>query len=209
MSNLTIAIAGASASGKSLFTQTLFSELSEDFCNATLAILEEDCYYQKQSHLPFESREKINYDHPNAFEHTLLLEHLKALKNGGAVEVPIYDFEQHDRSDQTRQVVARDTLIVEGILLLNDPKLREQFDIKIFIDTPLDVCLLRRIDRDMRERGRTYASVAEQYMSTVRPMYYEFIEPSKKYADIIVTGGGKNRVALDLVKDSIRSNLKR
>lgn len=204
-----IAIAGASASGKTLFTQTVVEELNAEFSNGELAVLEEDGYYRDQSHLPLKIREQTNYDHPRAFEHELLLEHLDQLKKGHAVEVPTYDYESHTRSSQTRAVPAANVILVEGILLLADEKLRSSFDIKVFIDTPLDICLLRRIQRDVTERGRSLQSVGQQYEATVRPMYHEFIQPSKEFADVVVTGGGRNRVAIEMVKQSIRSALSR
>ncbi|RBP53364.1 uridine kinase [Arenicella xantha] len=207
MAQSIIAIVGASASGKTLFTQTVYNELSAELGGSSLAVLEEDAYYRDQSHLPVKLREKTNYDHPDAFEHDLLLSHLESLRAGEAIDVPIYDFTQHNRSLNTRRVPPAGVVIVEGILLLTNPALRDFFDIKAFIDTPLDVCLLRRIERDMRERGRSFDSIAEQYENTVRPMYYEFIEPCKQHADIVVTGGGKNRVAIDMVKHNIRSTL--
>ncbi|GHA10605.1 uridine kinase [Arenicella chitinivorans] len=207
MAQSIIAIVGASASGKTLFTQTVYKELSAELGGSPLAVLEEDAYYRDQSHLPIKLREKTNYDHPDAFEHDLLLSHLESLRAGQAIDVPIYDFTQHNRSPNTRRVSPAGVVIVEGILLLTNPQLRDFFDIKAFIDTPLDICLLRRIERDMRERGRSFDSIAEQYEDTVRPMYYEFIEPCKQHADIVVTGGGKNRVAIDMVKHNIRSTL--
>ncbi len=209
MSKPVIAIAGASASGKTLFTRTVVEELCAEFSPDALAVLEEDGYYRDQSHLPLKIREQTNYDHPRAFEHELLIEHLKQLKAGQAVDVPTYDYEEHTRSSSVRQVKAADVILVEGILLLADTDLCEQVDIKVFIDTPLDICLLRRIERDVNERGRSLASVAKQYETTVRPMYHEFIEPSKQHADVVVTGGGKNRVAIEMVKQSIRSVLNR
>jgi len=207
LSTLVIAIAGASASGKTLFTRTVVEELAAEFSNDSLAVLEEDGYYRDQSHLPLKLREQTNYDHPRAFEHELLIDHLQKLKSGQSVDVPTYDYENHTRSDTVRTVSASKVIIVEGILLLADKSLCEHFDIKVFIDTPLDVCLLRRIQRDVAERGRSLQSVADQYEATVRPMYYEFIEPSKTQADIVVTGGGKNRVAINMLKQSIRSSL--
>ena len=207
LSSLIIAIAGASASGKTLFTQTVVQELCAEFSSDSLAVLEEDGYYRDQSHLPLKLREQTNYDHPRAFEHELLIDHLASLKQGKAVEVPTYDYENHTRSERVRHVQPANVVIVEGILLLADPSLCEHFDIKVFIDTPLDICLLRRIQRDVAERGRSLSSVADQYEATVRPMYYEFIEPSKTQADVVVTGGGKNRVAIELLKQSIRSSL--
>jgi len=207
MAQSIIAIVGASASGKTLFTQTVYKDLKEELGDGTLAVLEEDAYYRDQSHLPIKLREKTNYDHPDAFEHELLLSHLQALRTGQDIDVPIYDFTQHNRSSDTRRVAPAGVIIVEGILLLTNPELRALFDIKVFIDAPLDICLLRRIQRDMRERGRSLESIADQYESTVRPMYYKFIEPCKHLADVVVTGGGKNRVAIDMVKHNIRSTL--
>jgi uridine kinase len=202
-----IAIVGASASGKTLFTQTVYQELQKELGTGDLAVLEEDAYYSDQSHLPVKMREQTNYDHPDAFEHELLLAHLLKLRAGEDVRVPLYDFEVHNRSDKTRTVAAAEVIIVEGILLLTNPQLAQQFDIKVFVDAPLDICLLRRIERDMRERGRSFDSVALQYETTVRPMYFEFIEPCKHVADIVVTGGGKNRVAIELIKQNIRSTI--
>ncbi len=207
MAHSIIAIVGASASGKTLFTQTVYQELSEELGDGSLAVLEEDAYYRDQSHLPVKLREKTNYDHPDAFEHELLLSHLEMLRAGQTVDVPVYDFTQHNRSTETRRVASAGVVIVEGILLLTNPKLRELFDIKVFIDAPMDICLLRRIERDMRERGRSLESIGSQYENTVRPMYYEFIEPCKQFADVVVTGGGKNRVAIDMVKHNIKSTL--
>ena len=208
MSRSIIAIAGASASGKTLFAQTVYKELTQELGGRPLAVLEEDAYYRDQSHLEMSVREQTNYDHPKAFEHELLVEHILALKSGSDIEVPIYDFANHTRGTGVRHVQAADFILVEGILLLSDPALRELFDIKVFIDTPLDICLLRRIERDTQERGRSFDSVAEQYKATVRPMYYEHIEPSKQHAHIVVTGGGRNRVAIDMVKEHIKSSLR-
>lgn len=205
MAQSIIAIVGASASGKTLFTQTVYEELQKELDAGDLAVLEEDAYYHDQSHLPVKMREQTNYDHPDAFEHELLLAHLLTLRTGGDVKVPIYDFEVHNRSNRTRKIASAKVIIVEGILLLTNPQLAKQFDVKVFVDAPLDICLLRRIERDMRERGRSFDSIATQYETTVRPMYYEFIEPCKSRADIVVTGGGKNRVAIELIKQSIRS----
>jgi len=207
MAQSIIAIVGASASGKTLFTQTIYEELNEELGSSSLAVLEEDAYYRDQSHLPEKLRENTNYDHPDAFEHELLVSHLESLRAGKTIEVPVYDFTKHNRSSETRRVTSAGVVIVEGILLLSNPKLRQLFDIKVFIDAPMDICLLRRIERDMRERGRSLESIASQYETTVRPMYYEFIEPCKQFADVVVTGGGKNRVAIDMVKQNIKSTL--
>ncbi|MEI5637813.1 MULTISPECIES: uridine kinase [unclassified Pseudoalteromonas] len=204
MTRTIIAIAGASASGKSLFSQTIYNELVNELASGTIAVIEEDAYYKDQSHLPIEHRTQTNYDHPDAFEHELLREHLTKLRQGESVEVPTYDYGQHTRSDKTRIVNPAKILIVEGILLLSDPALSEEFDIKVFIDTPLDICLLRRMQRDIEHRGRSLSSVVEQYQATVRPMFYQFIEPSKHNADLVVTRGGMNRVAIDIIKSKIK-----
>ena len=204
MTRTIIAIAGASASGKSLFTQTIYNELVNELEDGSIAIIEEDAYYKDQSHLPFEHRTQTNYDHPDAFEHELLKSHLEQLRSGQSVEVPSYDYAQHTRSKETRKVNPAKILIVEGILLLSDPELCKEFDIKVFIDTPLDICLLRRTQRDIEQRGRTLQSVVEQYQATVRPMFYKFIEPSKHSADLVVTRGGMNRVAIDIIKSKIK-----
>lgn len=204
MTRTIIAIAGASASGKSLFSQTIYNELVTELQSGAIAVIEEDAYYKDQSHLPFEHRTQTNYDHPDAFEHDLLRQHLDLLRQGQSVEVPTYDYTQHTRSDKTRTVNPAKILIVEGILLLSDPALSEAFDIKVFIDTPLDICLLRRMQRDIEQRGRSIASVVDQYQATVRPMFYQFIEPSKHNADLVVTRGGMNRVAIDIIKSKIK-----
>ncbi len=204
MTRTIIAIAGASASGKSLFSQTIYNELVNELEPGAIAIIEEDAYYRDQSHLPFAHRTQTNYDHPDAFEHELLREHLTQLREGNAVDVPTYDYSQHTRSTETRRVVPAKILIVEGILLLTDPALRDEFNIKVFIDTPLDICLMRRMQRDIEERGRSLQCVVEQYQKTVRPMFYQFIEPSKYKADLVVTRGGKNRVAIDIIKSKIK-----
>ncbi|OHU90220.1 MULTISPECIES: uridine kinase [Pseudoalteromonas] len=204
MTRTIIAIAGASASGKSLFTQTIYNELINELESGAIAIIEEDAYYKDQSHLPFEHRTQTNYDHPDAFEHDLLRSHLEQLRLGNSVEVPTYDYAQHTRSSETRTVTPAKILIIEGILLLSDPALSEEFDIKVFIDTPLDICLLRRMQRDIEQRGRSLPSVVEQYQATVRPMFYQFIEPSKHNADLVVTRGGMNRVAIDIIKSKIK-----
>lgn len=208
MARSIIAITGASASGKTLFSQTVYQELIFELGDNSLAMLAEDAYYKDQGHLDFQKREKTNYDHPSAFEHDLLIEHLLALKQGEDVHTPSYDFSQHSRTKATKRVKAASFILVEGILILSNPRLRELFDIKIFVDTPLDICLLRRIKRDTQERGRSFESISEQYQATVRPMYYEYIEPCKQHADIVVTGGGKNRVAIDMVKEHIKSSFR-
>lgn len=203
-----IAIAGASASGKTLLAHTMYQELSSELgSDIDLAILAEDSYYRDQSHLPMAERELTNYDHPDAFEHELLVAHLAALVAGNAVAMPVYDFSIHTRAQATTTVGPAKVIIVEGILLLNDARLLEMFDIKVFVDTPLDICLLRRIKRDLRKRGRSLESITTQYHATVRPMYFEFIAPSRAQADLVVTRGGKNRIAIDVLKQKISALL--
>ncbi|MBU2112683.1 MAG: uridine kinase [Gammaproteobacteria bacterium] len=205
--NTIIAIAGASASGKSLFASTVYQELVAELGGERIAILSEDAYYRDQSHLSFEQRTLTNYDHPAAFEHELLAAHLRALRSGKAIQMPQYSYKNHTRTDETITVHPAKVILVEGILLLTDEQLRQQFDITVFMDTPLDVCLLRRIKRDLEDRGRSLSSVTEQYETSVRPAFFEFIAPSKQYADLVVTRGGKNQIAIDIIKAKIRQLL--
>jgi uridine kinase len=199
-----IAIAGASASGKSLIANTIFKELCEEIGTEQIGIISEDSYYRDQSHLELEVRKLTNYDHPKAFEHELLCSHLKMLKDNNTVNIPVYSYTKHTRTQKSVTMTPKKVIILEGILLLTDPALREQIDASIFIDTPLDICLMRRLVRDMAERGRSIESVLLQYKKTVRPMFLQFIEPSKQYADLIVPRGGKNRIAKDLLKTRIK-----
>jgi len=194
-----IGIAGASGAGKSLLSTQLFDGLREIHSHDDVAILHEDAYYRRRDDIPIEDRAKINYDHPEAFEHQLLIDHLTMLKIGKPVEVPQYDYTQHNRKPETSKLSPTRILILEGILILHDPILRELLDLKIFVDVPMDICLSRRLRRDIVERGRTLDSVLSQYHSTVRPMFFEFIDPSKEHADIIVPRGGENRNALNVL----------
>jgi uridine kinase len=199
-----IGIAGASASGKSLIARTIYNELMSELDEDQIGVITEDCYYKDQSHLPMSERVKTNYDHPNAFDHALLAEHLKSLTLGQAVEIPTYSYSEHTRTAQTTYFTPKRIIIIEGILLLNDSSLRKLLDVSIFMDTPLDICLIRRLVRDVEERNRTMESVLEQYQKTVRPMFLQFIEPSKQYADIIIPRGGRNRIAIEMLKSRIR-----
>ncbi|MCE2595268.1 uridine kinase [Motilimonas cestriensis] len=203
-----IAIAGASASGKSLIAQTIYRKLRKDFSSQEIGVISEDRYYRDQTHLPMEERVLTNYDHPNAMEHELLVKHLTALKAGHAVELPNYSYTEHTRMAETTEFKPKKVIILEGILLLNVPELRELMHTSVFMDTPLDICLIRRLKRDVAERGRSMESVLAQYQATVRPMFMQFIEPSKQYADIIVPRGGKNVIAIDLLTARIRQFLK-
>ena len=204
-----IAIAGASASGKTLFADTIYKELIEEDAlgEGDIAFISEDSYYRDQSGMSVEERIATNYDHPDAFEHQLMVDHINTLKSGKPVELPIYSYTEHTRTNQTRLIKPSRIILIEGIMLLTDPQLRSQFDIQVFMDTPLDICLIRRISRDMQERGRTFDSIITQYEKTVRPMYFEFIERSRQLADIVVTKGGKNRAAIDVIKAKIKSLL--
>ena len=198
-----IGIAGASGSGKSLLSNTIVNELG----SSKVAVISEDSYYKDGSSLSMEERTKVNYDHPDSLDHCLMIEHLKQLQTGKAVKVPVYDFSQHVRAKETRTISNHSIVVLEGILLFVDANLRAQMDIRIFMDTSTDICLIRRLLRDMKERGRTLDSVLAQYTETVRPMYHQFIEPSKRYADIIVPHGGANRIAIDVIKAKMRELL--
>lgn len=194
-----IGIAGGTGSGKS----TVAKEIYNKFDEACIAMIEQDSYYKDQSSMPFEERCK-NYDHPDAFDNELLIDHLKNLIDLNVIEKPIYDFEAHNRKEETIKVKPRDIIIVEGILVLQDPRVRELLDIKIYVDTDADVRIIRRLLRDINERGRTVDSVINQYLTVVRPMHMQFIEPSKRYADIIIPEGGHNRVAVDMMVANIK-----
>ncbi len=199
-----IGISGPSASGKSLLANTIVNELGSD----EVLVISEDSYYRDRKDIPFEERIKINYDHPDSLEHNLLFDHLKQLRDGKTVQIPQYDYSKHLRSEQSQTASSHRIIVLEGILLFFDKTLREMMDIRIFMDSPLDVCLLRRLRRDVLERDPHFDSVLEQYQNTVRPMYLQFIEPCKRYADIIVPRGGENRIAIDLIKAKMRELLK-
>jgi uridine kinase len=191
-----IGVAGPSGSGKSLLASTIVSELG----SCRVDVISEDSYYKNFPDMPFSDRALINFDHPDAFDHALLCKQLRALQRGESVAIPQYDHKQHLRAPHTRVVSGHAIIVLEGILLFSEPELRQLMDIRIYVDTPLDVCLIRRLERDITERGREMASVLMQYQTTVRPMLLKFIEPSKRYADIIVPHGGKNRIAIDVIK---------
>jgi uridine kinase len=199
-----IAIAGASASGKSLFADTIYQELLPELGPEGISFIKEDAYYRDQSHLSMDERVNTNYDHPKAFEHELLSKHLTSLIAQQPIDCPVYCYRTHTRTEETTRINPTKIILVEGILLLSNPRLRDCFDIKVYMDTPLDICLIRRIERDIRERERSLESITNQYLTTVRPMYYQFIEPSKAWADILITRGGKNRMAIQMLKAEIR-----
>ena len=201
---LLLGIAGGSASGKSLVTSTLIENLG----SREVVMIEQDSYYKDFAGLPVEERAKLNFDHPDAFDRELLLDHMKALLRGQPIEKPTYDFTRHTRLPETVRVEGHRVIVLEGILVLEDPALRRLMDIKVFIDTDADVRLIRRIRRDTMERGRSLESILEQYAESVRPMHLQFIEPSKRYADIIIPEGGRNRVAIDLLVTKVQSMLR-
>lgn len=192
---LTIGIAGGTGSGKSTVAAKLAAAIPTGRC----VVLDHDAYYKDQSHLSPEARAEINYDHPSSLDSSLLGEHLAALKAGQVTEIPIYDFATHTRRKDTRRVEPAPVIIVEGILVFVEAVIRDHLDIKIFVDTDADIRLMRRVRRDLEQRGRTFASVRDQYYATVRPMHLEYVEPSKRWADLIVPEGGDNRVALDVL----------
>jgi len=196
-----IAVAGGTGSGKTTVVQEIVQGIGKD----KVAIIQHDSYYRDRSDIPLEERARINYDHPDSLDTDLLIAHLHQLRQGRPVQVPVYDFTSHTRQPETQTVFPRRVMILEGILILADPRLRELMDIKIFVDTDADIRFIRRLERDMTERGRTLRSVIEQYINTVRPMHLEFVEPSKRYADIIIPEGGFNRVAVDMVIVKIQS----
>jgi len=194
-SPLVVGIAGGTGSGKTTVAHKLAAALPE----GSSVSIEHDAYYRDLAHLAEHERAKINFDHPASLESSLLAEHLRELRAGRAVEVPIYDFAAHTRRAVTRHVEPARVIIVEGILVFAEPELREQLDIKIFVDTDADIRLMRRIRRDLEHRGRTFQSVRDQYYATVRPMHIEHVEPSKRWADLIVPEGGDNKIALDVI----------
>ncbi|TDM18450.1 uridine kinase [Macrococcoides canis] len=196
-----IGIAGGSGSGKTSVTSKILKNLE----GYSVALIEQDYYYKNQDYLTFEERLKTNYDHPFAFDNELLIQNLKDLRNGETVEVPTYDYSKHTRSKKTITFEPKDVIIVEGIFALENSELRDLMDVKIYVDTDADLRILRRIVRDIKERGRTMESVIDQYLTVVRPMHNQFIEPTKKYADIIIPEGGSNSVAIDIMTTKIQS----
>ncbi len=196
-----IGVAGGTGSGKS----TLVKRLQEAFCNDDVATLCHDYYYKAHPELTYEERTKLNYDHPQAFDTDMLVEHIKALKNNTPINRPVYSFVEHNRTDQSVPVKPSKVIIIDGILIFENKELRELMDIKVFVDTDADLRLARRILRDVRERGRSMESVINQYTNTVKPMHEEFVEPSKKYADVIIPEGGFNSVAVQMLIQNIRS----
>ena len=199
---LVIGIAGGTGSGKTTLMQSIVDAFGDQ-----VSILSHDNYYRRLDHLPMEARAKVNYDEPAALETELMTAHLEALRSGFSVDCPVYDFSRHNRSDQTVRVEPRRVIIVEGILIFENEALRDLMDIRIFVDTDADVRLCRRIVRDVNERGRTLESVIAQYQATVKPMHEKYVEPSKRFANLVVPEGGKNKVALDMILNRIRRHL--
>lgn len=200
--SIIIGIAGGSASGKTSISKQIYDYFKGTH---TMVIIRQDDYYKDQSHLDFTERVKTNYDHPMAFDNELLVDHLKQLQTGHSIQKPTYDFARHTRSDKVEMIAPRDVYILEGLFVLYDRQLREMCDILIYVDTDADLRFIRRLKRDIEERGRSLDSVCQQYLSTVRPMHEQFVEPSKKYAHIIIPEGGNNRVAIDLLITKISS----
>lgn len=200
---LTIGIAGGSGSGKTTVAQAILGRVGPD----RISFLQHDSYYKDLSGLPPTQRADLNFDHPNSLDTDLLIEHVLSLRQGRPVQVPIYDFSTHSRTNQTFAVAAHRVILVEGILIFVEAALRGLFDVKIFVDTDADLRFIRRLERDISERGRTTESVIRQYQTTVRPMHLEFVEPSKRYADVIIPEGGFNAAALDMLVARIQTLL--
>ena len=199
---ITIGIAGGTGSGKTTITKKLMQRFGGD-----VSVVYHDNYYKAHHNMPYEERAKLNYDHPNAFDTDLLVENLKKLRRGETIYCPVYDYSIHDRSDKTLEVKPARVIIVEGILIFQSKELCDQMDIKIYVDTDADVRILRRITRDVRDRGRSLDSVIDQYLNTVKPMHEQFVEPSKRNADIIIPEGGHNQVAMDMVIERVQAHL--
>jgi uridine kinase len=202
-SHLVIGIAGGSGSGKTTVAQTILQRVGPD----RISFLQHDAYYKDLSGLPLAQRREVNFDHPNSLDNEMLIRHILMLKAGQEVNVPIYDFATHSRTAETFVVQPRPVILVEGILIFAEPELRQLFDVKIFVDTDSDIRFIRRLQRDITERGRTTELVIKQYQSTVRPMHLEFVEPSKRYADVIIPEGGFNTAALDMVVARVENML--
>ncbi|MEK4564434.1 uridine kinase [Alkalihalobacillus sp. FSL R5-0424] len=196
-----IGVAGGTGSGKTTVAKEIFRQFNEQ----SIVLIEQDAYYKDQSHLSMEERLQTNYDHPLAFDNELLLHQLEQLTSQQAVQKPVYDYANHTRSEEIIPIEPKDVIILEGILILEDEKLRNMMDIKLFVDTDADIRIIRRLSRDIKDRGRSIDSVIDQYTNVVRPMHLQFIEPTKRYADLIVPEGGQNKVAIDLMVTKIRA----
>ena len=203
MGPIVIAVAGGTASGKTTVANEILRRVGAEH----IACIPHDAYYRDLSHLPPSERAKVNFDHPDSLETDLLIQHVKDLRAGRAVEIPVYDFTNHTRTQRTRRVEPARVILVEGILVFVEPELRELFDVKLYVDSDADERFIRRLRRDIEKRGRTVESVCRQYLGTVRPMHLEFVEPSKRYADVIIPGGGFNEVAIEMVAARVRGML--
>ncbi|KRN45205.1 uridine kinase [Limosilactobacillus ingluviei] len=200
---IVIGVTGGSGSGKTTVSKAIYENLR----GQSIQIINQDTYYNDQADMTMEERKAVNYDHPLAFDTALLIEQLDALRHNQAVEMPVYDYKEYTRSQTTVHVEPQDVIILEGILILDDERLRDLMDIKVYVDADDDIRILRRIQRDMQERGRSLESIISQYLKTVKPMYHQFIEPTKRYADIIVPEGGENHVAIDILTTKVRDVL--
>ncbi len=203
MRSIIIGVAGGTGSGKTTVAHRILERVGTEH----IAYIPHDAYYKDLSHLPFQERLNFNFDHPEALESSLLVEHLEHLKTGSPVEIPVYDFAQYTRAQRTERIEPAPIVLVEGILIFAEPELRAIFDVKLFVDTDADIRFIRRLKRDVQDRGRSFESVIEQYLRTVRPMHMEFVEPSKRYADVIIPEGGHNHVAIEMVAARIRGLL--
>jgi uridine kinase len=203
--SMIIGISGGTGSGKT----TVANRILETVSASEVVFIQQDSYYRNLTDLPLDYRQVANFDHPDALDNDLLVNHIKKLKAGEPFELPLYDFKTHTRMNETRRIEPKPIVIVEGILIFADARLLEQMDIKVFVDTPDDIRFIRRLRRDLAERGRTVESVIEQYIATVRPMHMQFVEPSKRYADVIIPEGGHNLVSIDLISGKIRERLAR
>jgi len=201
MEPLLIGIAGGTGSGKTTVARRIYESLK----GVNVVVIQQDAYYIDLSHLPLEERKKINFDHPSAFDSDLLIKHLQKLTRGQEIEKPIYSFTDYTRKEETEKVLPRDIIILEGILVLEEEKIRNSLDIKIYVDADEDERFIRRLVRDTKERGRSMESVIEQYLTIVKPMFLQFVEPSKRYADIVIPQGGLNDVAIDIIVSKIKS----
>ena len=202
MSTILIGIAGGTGSGKTTLTRHLKEHFGQE-----VTVISHDNYYKRQDGKTYEERAKVNYDHPSAFDTDLLIEHLRQLKAGHSIQCPVYSYSDHNRTDRTVEIFPTKVIIVEGILIFQNPTLRDMFDIKIFVETDADVRILRRALRAVEERGRTLQSVVTQYLTTVKPMHEQYVEPSRKYADIVVLEGGHNLVALEMIMQRIQNHI--
>ncbi len=198
-----IGVTGGSSSGKTTVSRAIYDELA----NESIMILQQDAYYNDQAEMSMAERKAVNYDHPLAFDTDLLVQQLQQLRQNQSIEVPVYDYTKYTRSPETVHQDPKDVIIVEGILILDDERLRDLMDIKVFVDTDDDIRIIRRIERDIKERQRDLDGIIDQYLTTVKPMYHQFVEPTKRYADLIVPEGGENQVAIDLLTTKIRSIL--